>query len=326
MNALYPLKFKPIIKETLWGGQKLSRILGKDIGGLEKAAESWEISGVQGNISVVSNGFLAGNNLQELVEVYMGDLVGERVYQVFGDEFPLLIKFIDANDILSIQVHPDDALSKKRHDAYGKTEMWYVIEADEGAQLISGFNQPMNKERYVHHLREKTLRDILNYEPVKAGDVFFIPAGRIHAIGPGILLAEIQQTSDVTYRIYDWDRVDKDGKSREMHTDLALDAIDYNHYDHYRTPYTAVRNFPEQLVQCDYFQTNLLKFDQEMDCDYSLRDSFVIYMCLKGGFHLQYDSGTTAIRLGETVMVPAGFSEVQLIPDQYSEVLEIFIP
>ena len=326
MSTLYPLKFKPIIKQTLWGGEKLSNVLGKDTGGVDDAAESWEISGVQGNISRVVNGFLEGNNLQEIIEVYMGDLVGERVFERYGVEFPLLIKFIDANDILSIQVHPDDALSKKRHNAYGKTEMWYVIQADKDARLISGFNRPMDKEQYLKHFKEKTLQEILNYEPVKAGDVFFIPAGRIHAIGPGILLAEIQQTSDVTYRIYDWDRLDKNGKSREMHTDLALDAIDYTHYDHYRTPYTAVRNVPEQLVQCDHFQTNLLKFDHPMQRDYSLQDSFVILLCTKGRFELQYDSGSIAVGLGDTIMIPAELDGLRLIPEQNSEVLETCIP
>jgi mannose-6-phosphate isomerase len=203
MNSLYPLKFTPVFKDKIWGGDKLKTILNKDFSDLPNCGESWEISAVQDDISVVSNGFLKGNNLEELIEVYMGDLVGEKVWEKFGCECPLLIKFIDANDNLSIQVHPNDELSAERHDAYGKTEMWYVVQADPGARLISGFSGKINKAEYLKYLGNGHLEDILNYEEVSAGDVFFIPAGRVHAIGKGIVVAEIQQTSDVTYRIFD---------------------------------------------------------------------------------------------------------------------------
>lgn len=226
--SLYPLKFNPILKDKIWGGSKLKTVLNKDFSPLPNAGESWEISGVEGDVSVVSNGFLEGNNLEELIEIYMGDLVGDHVYENFGIEFPLLIKFIDANDVLSIQVHPDDVLSKERHNAFGKTEMWYVIEADKGSELIVGFNQKVDKDTYIKKLEEGRLEEILNNEPVAKGSCFFIPAGRVHAIGKGILLAEIQQTSDVTYRIYDFNRTDDKGTPRELHTELAVDAIDYS--------------------------------------------------------------------------------------------------
>jgi len=226
MNTLYPIKFQPILKDKIWGGPRLKDILNKSTES-DKCGESWEISSVQGNLSIVRNGFLTGNNLQELIEVYMGDLVGDKIYSLFGIEFPLLIKFIDANDILSVQVHPDDELARVRHDAYGKTEMWYIIDAEENAELIAGFNRDLNRETYIRHLQGKTLKEILNFEKVRKGDVFFTPAGRVHAVGAGILLAEIQQTSDITYRIYDWERVDDKGNPRELHTELALDALDF---------------------------------------------------------------------------------------------------
>ena len=242
MNNLYPLKFTPICKDKIWGGNKLNEILNKEYPELPNCGESWEISGVQDEVSVVSNGFLKGNSLEELIEVYMGDLVGEKVYEKFGIEFPLLVKFIDANDNLSIQVHPNDELSMERHDAFGKTEMWYVVQADPGAKLISGFNRKIDKEGYLKYFKNGQLEEILNYEEVKAGDVFFIPAGRVHAIGKGIVVAEIQQTSDVTYRIYDFNRVDDQGNPRELHTDLAIDAIAYEYEANYRTDYKALDN------------------------------------------------------------------------------------
>ncbi|MBT6765533.1 MAG: class I mannose-6-phosphate isomerase, partial [Prolixibacteraceae bacterium] len=203
MNGLYPLKFKPIYHEKIWGGDRLQKVLNKDFGNLPNCGESWEVSGVEGHISVVGNDFLAGNSLQDLVEIYMGDLVGDKVYKKFGIEFPLLIKFIDAEQDLSIQVHPNDELSKKRHNAYGKTEMWYVVDADKGALINSGFNQEVSKKKYLEYFNKGKLTDLLCFEKVNKGDVFFIPAGRVHAIGKGILVAEIQQTSDVTYRIFD---------------------------------------------------------------------------------------------------------------------------
>ena len=236
MNELYPLKFHPIFKERIWGGRKLHTLLNKPLPENRVIGESWELSGVQENISVVKNGFLKGNDLQELIEVYLGDLVGDHVYDRFGIEFPLLFKFNDAQQFLSIQVHPDDHLAKQRHKAWGKTEMWYIVQADPGAELISGFINGVDEEVYQKALKEKRIPEICNYEPAEEGDLFYIPSGRIHATGAGILFAEIQQTSDVTYRIFDWNRKDAAGRERELHTDLATEAIDFKPYKDYRTP------------------------------------------------------------------------------------------
>ena len=326
MNILYPLKFKPILKEKIWGGNKLNTILEKNLPHNKKIGESWEISGVKDNISVVSNGQLAGNNLQELVEIYMGDLVGDKVFEKFGIVFPLLVKFIDANKVLSIQVHPDDELARKRHNAYGKTEMWYIIQADKDSEIIIGFKQEINKEQYQKYFREGYLNQILNIEKAKTGEVFFIPAGRIHATGKGILLAEIQQTSDITYRIYDWDRKDKDGNSRELHTELALDAIDFSAYDNYKTPYKKTKNQSVSITECKYFHTNILDFNKPIEKDYSLIDSFIIIMCLKGNLLIHNKNNNEQVNSGETVLVPASLDNIIFEPLGESIILEVFIP
>ena len=326
MNILYPLKFKPILKEKIWGGNKLNTILEKNLPHNKKIGESWEISGVKDNISVVSNGQLAGNNLQELVEIYMGDLVGDKVFEKFGIVFPLLVKFIDANKVLSIQVHPDDELARKRHNAYGKTEMWYIIQADKDSEIITGFKQEINKEQYQKYFREGYLNQILNIEKAKTGEVFFIPAGRIHATGKGILLAEIQQTSDITYRIYDWDRKNKDGNSRELHTELALDAIDFSAYKNYKTHYKKTKNQLVSIAECKYFHTNILDFNKPIEKDYSLIDSFIIIMCLKGNLLIHNKNNNEQVNSGETVLVPASLDNVIFEPLGESIILEVFIP
>lgn len=325
-RELYPLKFKPILKEKIWGGTKLRNLLGKNTGTLQRVGESWEISGVPDNVSVVENGFLAGNSLQELSEIYMGDLMGDKIYEKFGEEFPLLIKYIDATDILSIQVHPDDKLAKKRHNAYGKTEMWYILDADPGAEIITGFNRDISREEYLRHLNNKTLKEILNIEKTAKGDVFFIPPGRVHAIGAGVLLAEIQQTSDITYRIYDWDRVDQDGKPRELHTDLALDAIDFKSYPTYKTEYSDLPDQTNELVKCKYFSTQLIHLKHPMEKDYYMLDSFVIYMGLEGKVRVQYDGGEEILEKGTTLLIPAIVHSLQLIPVEESRFLEVYIP
>ena len=327
MKSLYPLKFKPILKDKIWGGQKLKTVLNKDFSPLPNAGESWEISGVDGDVSTVENGFLAGNSLNEVLEIYMGDLVGDKVYEKFGNEFPLLIKFIDANDVLSIQVHPDDELAEERHNSKGKTEMWYVVQADEGSSLISGFSRKVSKEEYLKYLEEKRLEDILMKHDVTEGDVFFIPAGRVHAIGKGILLAEIQQTSDVTYRIYDFDRKDADGNTRELHTELALDAIDYNYYEDLRTDYVHELNKTTEVVSCEYFTTGVLEFDQAIEKDFYPLDSFLIYMCIDGEFDICYgkDDECITVKKGETVLVPAELRTIKLKPDKHTKVLEVYL-
>ncbi|MBE9466833.1 MAG: class I mannose-6-phosphate isomerase [Bacteroidetes bacterium] len=326
MNTLYPLKFKPIYKEKIWGGSKIKTLLNKNISDLQNCGESWEISGVEENISMIENGFLKNNNLQEIIEVYMGDIVGDAVYEKFGNEFPLLIKFIDANDNLSVQVHPNDELAKERHSANGKTEMWYIINAEKGAQLISGFNNGIDKNIYLKNLKNNTLTDILNFEDVSNNDVFFIPAGRVHATGKGILLAEIQQTSDVTYRIFDWNRKDSNGKSRELHTDLAIDALDFSHHNDYKTEYTKKNNESSKLIDCQYFTTNILEFDKELEKDYNLIDSFVIYMCIEGSYSIKYNENDEInISKGETVLLPAVIENVSLIPCEKTKILEVYL-
>jgi len=325
-SKLYPLKFTPIYKDKIWGGNKIKTVLNKDYGNLPNCGESWEISGVEGDESVVSNGFLAENTLNELVEVYMDDLVGLKVYKRFGNEFPLLIKFIDAMDDLSIQVHPDDKLSKERHNAYGKTEMWYVLQADPGASLISGFAKEVSKQEYLESVSNNTLTELLNADEVKAGDVFFIPAGRVHAIGKGIVVAEIQQTSDVTYRIFDFNRKDSAGNPRELHTELAVDAIDFKTEESYKTAYELKMNLPVKLVDCPYFTTNILEFNAIQNIDIESLDSFVIYICIEGGFNIVTEGiETVSVAKGESVLIPASLGYFQLVPEATSKVLEVYL-
>ena len=324
METLYPLKFDPILKDKIWGGKKLRNVLNK-ANASDKCGETWEISAVQENISVVSNGFLKGNSLQEVIEVYMADLTGEETYKKFGIEFPLLIKFIHSGDDLSIQVHPDDEMAQKRHKAYGKTEMWYILEAEKDARLIVGFNQDVDKKKYVEHLKNMKLPDILNAEKVQSGDVIYLPAGRVHALGKGILLTEIQQTSDITYRIYDYGRKDENGKPRELHNDLALDAIDFKHYEQHKTPYKSAVNETNKMVSCKHFTSNIIWFDQPLKKDYTLLDSFVIYICVEGGGSIAYNNGqSVSIIKGETVLIPAELDKITLNPDKPTKLLEVY--
>ena len=325
MEGLYPLKFKPIPREMIWGGNNLRKLLNKDFPADLRIGESWEISSVPDNISVVSNGFLKGNNLQELIEVYMGDLVGEKVFDTFGIEFPVLVKFIDSHDVLSVQVHPDDELSARRHKSRGKTEMWYVIDAEPGAELITGFNEQLSAEVFAEKLAKGKLLEILNFEKAAPGDVFYIPAGRIHALGKGIVLAEIQQTSDITYRIYDWDRLDANGNPRQLHVDLAVDAIDYGYNNDYKTSLEVKRNSPLLLSDCRYFTVHRIWFDRDMTRDYSLTDSFVIYICTEGWFNLEWGTGSMVVKKGETVLIPALIGEVDLTCKVPSNLLEVYL-
>jgi mannose-6-phosphate isomerase len=327
MNSLYPLKFEPIFKDYIWGGSKLKEKLNKNVpSNFTRCAESWEISSIQDNVSVVSNGFLAGNTLQELIEIYMGDLVGDKVYDKFGDELPILIKLIDATDTLSIQVHPTNEIAKKRHHAFGKTEMWYIIESEPNSKIITGFNRNTTKEEFQNHLSAKSLLEILNVEQAVKDDIFFLPSGRIHAIGKGILLAEIQQTSDITYRLYDWDRVDANGKSRELHTDLALDVIDYKKHNTYKFTKPNVKNEPAELISCEFFDVIRQTFDKSIDKDYYLLDSFVIYICIDGEMEIHYAEGNVeSLIKGETVFIPADLKEITLKPKKTATILEIFI-
>ena len=301
---LYPIKFHPIPKERLWGGTKLAGVLNKSFEG-DTIGESWELSGVDGDVSVVSNGFLQGQSLTQLMETYQGKLLGESVYERFGMEFPILIKFIDAQKDLSIQLHPHDDLARQRHNSFGKTEMWYIMDADPGAELIVGFNRDVTKEEYQNHLNEDRLLELLNYEEVKEGDTFFIQTGKIHAIGAGVLLAEIQQTSDITYRVFDFNRRDKEGNLRELHTELALDAIDYKKKDDFKVDYSRAANQSNALVHCPYFKTDYRKLTQDIHLDCSGEDSFRIYMCVEGSVEIEAETGSITLQKGETALIPA---------------------
>lgn len=326
MSELYPLKFKTQFKEKIWGGNKIKTILGKEFSPLPNCGETWEISSVKGNISEVENGELMGFDLITLIETYKEKLVGNKVYEKFGNEFPLLIKFLDANDDLSIQVHPDDVLAKKRHNSFGKTEMWYVFQADEGAKLNTGFLKKTSKDEYLKHLNNNTLAEILNFETVSIGDVFFLPAGRVHYIGKGICLAEIQQTSDITYRIYDFDRKDDKGNLRELHTDLALDAIDYGFYPQYKTDYNKTKNESVNLVTSTYFVTNLIDADVPVYRNYQNIDSFIIYICVDGEATIQTDALELKIKKGDTVLLPAITNSSKILPFYNTKILEVWIP
>jgi len=294
---LYPLKFNPILKERLWGGTKLKDVLGKPIEN-DITGESWELSTVKGDVSTVANGDLSGTSLQELIDKYPEELLGKSVVERFGKEFPILIKFIDAKQDLSIQLHPNDELAKERHNSFGKTEMWYIMDADKGAELIVGFNKDVTKEEYAKSLEEDSLLDLLNYESVTEGDTFFINTGKMHAIGAGVLLAEIQQTSDITYRVFDFNRRDKNGNLRELHTDLALDAIDYTKKDDFKVKYSDKKDSVNNMVSCPYFNTNILKLTQDMELEVEKRDSFTIYMCVGGKATISNEFGSVSIKKG----------------------------
>ncbi|MEH6704933.1 type I phosphomannose isomerase catalytic subunit [Galbibacter orientalis] len=320
---LYPLKFIPIYKEYLWGGNKLKEVLQKDVK-TTTASESWELSGVEGNVSVASNGELQGKTLQELIDTYKEELLGASVYKRFGNKFPILIKFIDAKLDLSVQLHPNDALAKERHNSFGKTEMWHVMQADPGSKLIVGFKETLTKEEYLEHLENGQLLEILNQEEVKAGDTYFINTGKVHAIGAGILLAEIQQTSDVTYRIYDYERKDKDGNTRELHTELAVDAIDYQKKDDFKVNYGTEYNSSNNMVTCDYFITNYLNVVGTFVKQLVNRDSFTIYICVDGQAQIKVGENIEKLAQGETILIPATINEIS-ISAKDAKILEVHL-
>src|SRR5690606_6935436 len=319
----YPIKFVPIFKEYLWGGTKLKEVLAKDVQ-TDTASESWEISGVEGNVSQVSNGSLQGKNLQELMDTYTSDILGASVYERFGTKFPILIKFIDARLDLSVQLHPSDDLAKMRHNSFGKTEMWHVMQADPGSKLIVGFNQELTREAYLEHLEKGQLLEILNQEVVEAGDTYFINTGKVHAIGAGILLAEIQQTSDITYRIYDYQRKDKDGNTRELHTELAVDAIDYSLKKDFKVNYPKQSNTTNNMVNCPYFVTNYLNVEGIYVQQLVNRDSFTIYLCVDGKAQIKIGEHTENLSMGQTVLVPAVVNDV-VISAADAKILEVYL-
>ncbi len=319
------MTFKPILKKIIWGGSDICPF--KGITPTEDGVgESWELSHVEGNYSVVDGGELDGKTIDELIRTYGKQLVGEKVMKQFGTTFPLLIKFIDARADLSIQVHPDDELAMKRHHSFGKTEMWYVINARKGAKLFSGFSRQIDADEYVRRVGDNTIMDVLQRYEVSPGDVFFLPAGRVHAIGAGCFIAEIQQTSNITYRIYDYDRKDANGKGRELHTELAKDAIDYAMLPDYRTHYKARTNATVRLADCKYFTTNLLDLDTMMMRDFSALDSFVVYICMEGMASIRDNKGNEInVRQGQTVLIAADTETVTIAPSPKAKFMETFI-
>ncbi len=322
---LYPLKFHPILKEKLWGGNKLKTILNKPTTN-KNIGESWEISTVNNEISSVANGEFTGKFLTELIQQFKGELLGEKVYQEFGNQFPLLIKFIDAKTDLSVQLHPNDALAKKRHDSFGKTEMWYVAQADKNAKLIIGFNKDTSKEEYEDFLTKGNITELLNFEDISKGDSYFINAGRIHAIGGGALIAEIQQTSDITYRVYDWDRKDEDGNSRELHTDLAIDALDFKGDKDFKLPYDKKPNQVNEIISIPYFTTNFIEVNNACERNYNTIDSFKVIMCVEGKGTISVEDNSLHISLGETILIPAKIENLTLKSDKTSmKLLEVYI-
>jgi mannose-6-phosphate isomerase len=329
MSELYPLKFVTVLKEKIWGGNALENRYNKarESGATSVAGigESWELSAVSGNQSVVANGFLAGNNIEELIEVYMGDITGDLIYEKFSSEFPLLIKFIEAREDLSIQAHPGNVMAKERHNAYGKTEMWYILESETDAGIYTGFMEGVTKEMYIDAIQNGTLPAILNFEKTEPGDTFFTPAGRIHAIGAGTVLVEIQQTSDITYRIFDWNRQSSGKEKRELHTDLALEAIDFKAAGKSKIRKEPVVNESVNLVTCEFFTTNILLLDKPVGKDYNSIDSFVLYICIDGEFEICWDGNKEPVRKGETVLLPAMIKEVTLKPDGKAKLLEVYI-
>ena len=317
------LKFEPILKEKIWGGKRLAS-LGKHLKS-ENTGESWEISDVEGDTSIVANGHLKGRNIKDLIKEYKGALVGDAIYAIFGDKFPLLIKFIDAREALSIQLHPHNDLAQQRHNSFGKTEMWYIMQADEKANLIMGFQNDSSKEEYLHHLNNKSLLEILNVDEVEKGDVYFIPTGRIHAIGAGVMLAEIKQTSDITYRVYDWDRQDDQRNYRDLHTEQAIDAIDYSAEKSYKTEYQKNQNRSSEIVSCPYFTTNILPVEGKIAIDHKDKSSFFIYLCVAGKVTFLYQNSGMSLQMGETIMVPASIKDFTIASSINSELLEVYI-
>ena len=316
----YPLQFDPILKDRIWGGEKLKTILNKPITS-KITGESWELSTVEGDVSVVSNGVLKGKSLMQLIDEMPNEILGTKVYNQFGKQFPLLFKYLDAREDLSIQVHPNDALAKERHNSFGKTEMWYVTQADADARIIVGFKENSSKEEYLKHLEDKTLVSILDTVKAKSGDVFFLETGTVHAIGAGLVVAEIQQTSDITYRLYDFDRKDAHGNTRELHVDLALDAINYNKVETQKKYETKV-NTSNTVVDCPYFTTNFIPLENKVEVAKS-GETFTVYMCIEGSFEIEYEGFKQSYIKGDTVLVPAEINA--FILNGKASILEFYI-
>lgn len=321
---LYPLKFTPILKEKIWGGHRFHSKTNQNLGD-KKIGESWEISGVKDEISIVENGSLKGEVLEDLIIEFKDQLLGKSVYERFNAQFPILIKFIEARDNLSVQLHPDDQLAKKRHNSFGKTEMWYIIESENNAKLILDFKDNLSAKKLKDLINSGKIENSLNSISVKEGDAFFIKPGLVHAIGARVLLAEIQQTSDITYRIYDWNRVDEEGNTRELHTDLALEAIDFDNTSDYRIRYDSVLNTKVPLADTPYFKTKFLEINKDLNLDYSKVDSFIIFMNVgHSSATISHKNIHYSILSKETILIPACIDTLE-IKSAGTKLLEISI-
>lgn len=318
--TIYPLIFKPILKERIWGGQKLATLFSKELHS-DQIGESWELSTVGNDISIVANGFYTNKSLTELIAAFPDEILGGKINKQFDGKFPLLFKLLDATEDLSIQVHPNDQLARERHNSFGKTEMWYIIQADKDARNIIGFSHKISPEEYLQHIEDKTLVSVLKEEKVQKGDVYFLETGTVHAIGKGIVIAEIQQTSDITYRIYDWDRTDSQGNSRELHLDLALDAINYNPSTTQKE-YSKEENAQNKITQSPYFSVNFIPLNGELTLSKDT-DVFRVYMCTEGEFSVLYANQKYDFKKGDTILLPAVLNEYSLKGN--AELLEIFI-
>lgn len=317
----YPIKFNPILKEKVWGGSKLSTQLHKTPN-MSNIGESWEISGVAGNISTIANGLYEGLSLTELQSRYQEELLGSQNYDRFENDFPLLIKYIDANANLSVQVHPDDEMARKYHDSFGKTEMWYVMDHEPGAELILGMSETSD-DAGLHNVNVDNVKERFRSHKVAKGDTCFIPAGAIHAIGAGVMVAEIQQTSDHTYRIYDWDRTDANGKGRDLHLNRANEAIK-DITPEVKKPFVYDDSGEQQLVSCEYFTTRLLEVRNSFRRNYETLDSFVILMCVEGIATVTVGNYTEIIKKGDTVLIPAVAVDATFYAAK-AKLLEVFI-
>lgn len=323
MSELYPLKFRPIPQYRIWGGNQLNSILPKE-SQIENLGEIWCLSGISGNVSIVENGDLKGKNLNEVINRFQEKLLGKNVWGKFGNDFPLLIKFIDTAEPLSVQVHPNDEQAKLLHNSFGKSEMWYIMNAEKDAELIIGFEDGIEKEDYSNHLKNESLEDILRNVPVQKSDAIYIPSGRVHAIGKGIVLAEIQQTSDVTYRIYDYNRVDKDGKKRELHTDLALKAIDFKPIEKIKTDYSKKKNEFSELINSPYFATKIFEGNEPVEINGN--DEFRIYICTEGNAKFKTENSESELKKYECLLMPAEISVYDIIPENNCTLIEVKVP
>ena len=311
---LYPFKFSPIYKTRAWGGNTIYNNFLEDAPSDSNIGEAWLLSGLEDDMTEVSNGFLEENAINELTEVYMGEIVGDKVYDKFGHEFPVLVKLIDAKERLSVQVHPNNELAASRHSAYGKSELWYVIDSSEDGVLYIGFKKGVTKDKYLAALESGNIEELLNRVKVTKGDIYYIPAGTVHSIGAGVMIAEIQQTSDITYRIFDWNRKSSEGEPRSLHTELALGAINFD--------FTEVKNLridnptantATPIDTNDYFKTSIMDIDGVMDLDYGSRDSFTILLCLEGSGEIEYDTDALdTINKGELILIPSELEEMNL--------------